>query len=274
MPSQDHRLVTVPSLTLYSYHMTVSQALRKVPEITLAFWVVKSFTTAVGESVSDFLVLKIDPYLAVAIGGLGLVIALGLQFSVRRYIPWTYWLAVVMVAIFGTMAADGVHIQLGIPYIVSTVFFAIVLAILFYVWYRTEKTLSIHSITTRRREVFYWTAVLATFAFGTALGDMTAFTLHLGYLVSILLFALVIGIIAFAHWRFRLNGVAAFWLAYILTRPFGASIAVWIAKSQTIGGLGIGDEIVSIVLALLIIVSVGYMTFSRKEARRENTIAS
>ena len=163
-----------------------------------------------------------------ALGGIGLVAALVLQFSVRRYVAWIYWLAVVMVAIFGTMAADILHIGLGVPYIVSTTFFVLTLATIFVVWYLTEKTLSIHSITTRRREMFYWATVMATFALGTAAGDMTAITLHLGYFSSGVMFAILFAITALAYWLVKLNGIIAFWLAYILTRPLGASFADWV----------------------------------------------
>src|ERR1700686_2291075 len=181
------------------------QAMRKVPEITIYFWIIKLLSTAMGESTSDYLVYHINPYVAVALGGIGLVAALLLQLLVRRYIPWIYWLAVIMVAIFGTMAADVVHIVLGIPYLVSTVCFTLVLATIFVVWYASEKTLSIHSINTLRRELFYWATVMATFALGTAAGDMTAATLRLGYFSSGVVFAILFAIPALAYWRFKLN---------------------------------------------------------------------
>jgi uncharacterized membrane-anchored protein len=155
------------------------RAMRKVPEVTIYFWIIKLLTTAMGESTSDFLVFHINPYIAVALGGLGLLVSLVLQFSVRRYVAWIYWLAVVMVAIFGTMAADVLHVVLGIKYLDSTIFFAAVLAIIFIVWYLSEKTLSIHSINTPRRELFYWATVMATFALGTRIPNwyMTALPL-------------------------------------------------------------------------------------------------
>jgi uncharacterized membrane-anchored protein len=249
--------------------MHLPNALRKVPEITLVFWIVKLLTTAMGESTTDFLILQINPYIAVGLGGVGLAIALALQFSVRQYIPWIYWLAVTMVAVFGTMAADAVHIQLGVPYLASTIFFLVVLAVVFATWYKVEHTLSIHSITSRRREVFYWSAVMATFALGTAAGDMTAFTLHLGFLSSVLLFAATIALVSLAYWLFRLDEIIAFWFAYILTRPLGASVADWIGKSHSISGLGFGDGNISMLLAAFIIIFVGYMTFDRREAKRE-----
>lgn len=250
-------------------HSWARHLLRKVPEITIFFWVVKLLTTAMGESTSDFLVFKINPYVAVTLGAAGFVIALLLQFSVRRYIPWVYWLTVAMVAIFGTMAADVLHIQLGVPYIVSTLLFALSLAIVFVAWQKSEKTLSIHSINTRRRELFYWATVMATFALGTAAGDMTAITLGLGYFSSGLLFGALIAIPLLGYWRFGMNEIFAFWFAYVLTRPLGASFADWMGKSHSVGGLGLGDGPVSFALAILIIGFVAYMTFNREESKLE-----
>ena len=247
------------------------RAMRKVPEITIYFWIIKLLTTALGESSSDYLVYHINPYIAVILGGVGLLVSLVLQLLVRRYVPWIYWLAVTMVAIFGTMAADVTHIVLGIPYLVSTVFFALVLATIFVVWYAIEKTLSIHSINTPRRELFYWAVVLATFALGTAAGDMTAATLGLGYFASGVLFAVLFAIPALAYLLFGLNEIVAFWFAYIMTRPLGASFADWFAKPY-LGGLGLGDEKVSLVLTILIIVFVGYVTVTRKDMPHENEL--
>jgi uncharacterized membrane-anchored protein len=243
--------------------------LRKVPEITVYFWIIKLLTTAMGEVTSDFFVYKYNPYVVVSLGGIGLAAALVLQLLVPRYVPWIYWLAVVMVAIFGTMAADVVHIELGIPYLVSTVFFAVALAVIFATWYTSEKTLSIHSIDTRRRELFYWATVLATFALGTATGDMTAITLGLGYFSSGVLFAVVFAIPGLAYWRLGLNGIFAFWLAYVLTRPLGASFADWVGKSRAAGGRGLGTGWVSLALTLVIACFVGYLTVTRKDVSVE-----
>jgi uncharacterized membrane-anchored protein len=211
--------------------------LRKVPEITAYFWILKVLTTAMGEATSDFSVREIDPYLAVGLGAVAFAAALALQLSVRQYIAWVYWLAVVMVAVFGTMVADALHIQLGVPYAVSTIGFAIALTVIFITWYVTERTLSIHHITTLRRELFYWATVGATFAMGTAVGDLTAYTLHLGFLASGFLFTVVIAVPAVAHRFASLNAVGAFWFAYIITRPLGASFAHWMGVPQ----LGQGD---------------------------------
>jgi uncharacterized membrane-anchored protein len=244
------------------------QLMRKVPEVTIYFWIIKLLSTAMGESTSDYLVYHIDRYVAVALGGIGLVVALVLQLAVRRYIPWIYWLAVVMVAISGTMAADVLHIVLGIPYLVSTIFFTLVLAAIFTVWYAIEKTLSIHSINTRRRELFYWATVMATFALGTAVGDLTAATLHLGYFTSGVLFAILFAIPALAYWLFRINAIFAFWFAYIMTRPFGASFADWFGK-PIFGGLGLGDEPVVLVLTILIIILVAYVSITHVDIKGE-----
>ena len=244
------------------------RTLRKVPEVTIYFWIVKLLTTAMGESTSDYLVYHINPYVAVVLGGIGLAVALIVQFLAPRYVPWIYWLAVTMVAIFGTMAADVVHIVLGVPYLASTAFFAVALAVIFTAWYATEGTLSIHSIHTPRRELFYWATVMATFALGTAAGDMTAATLGLGYFSSGILFAVLFAVPALARWRFGLNEILAFWFAYIMTRPFGASFADWFGK-PILGGLGLGDTRVSSVLTILIIALVAYLSVSRRDIRGE-----
>jgi uncharacterized membrane-anchored protein len=244
--------------------LTAPVVASKVPEITALFWVVKVLTTGMGETTSDFFVRTIDPVVAVAGGFVLFAVALVLQFAVRRYIPVVYWLAVVMVSVFGTMAADVTHIVLGVPYAVSTVAFAVALVVVFLLWHRVEGTLSIHSITSRRRELFYWAAVLVTFALGTATGDLTATTFHLGYLASGVLFAVVIAV-PFVAWRwFGLNAVAAFWFAYIVTRPLGASFADWMGVSHARGGLDWGTGPVSLVLAAIIAALVAVMAVQHR----------
>jgi uncharacterized membrane-anchored protein len=247
------------------------RAMRKVPEVTVYFWIIKLLTTAMGEVTSDYLVNQIDPIIAVALGGVGLAVALILQFSVRRYVPWIYWLAVVMVAIFGTMVADVLHVGLGIPYTVSTISFALALIVIFAAWYASEKTLSIHSIYTRRRELFYWATVMTTFALGTAAGDLTAIKMGLGFSSSGVLFAILIALPALAYWLFGLNEIIAFWLTYILTRPLGASFADWMGKPRNAGGLGLGTGWVSLSLTIIIIAFVGYLTVTHKDKRSEQT---
>jgi uncharacterized membrane-anchored protein len=236
----------------------------KVPEITALFWVIKILTTGMGEATSDFLA-KGNLVVAGAAGFAGFAVALWLQFRVRRYVAVVYWLAVAMVAVFGTMAADGLHVGLGIPYIVTTIFYAGVLALVFFLWHRSEGTLSIHSITTRRRETYYWLTVLATFALGTATGDLTATTLHLGFLPSGLLFTALILVPAVAWWRFRLNAIAAFWWAYVLTRPLGASFADWLSKPRAITGVDLGDGHVAAVSAVIIALLVAYVAIARND---------
>lgn len=245
---------------------------KKLPEVTLLFWIIKLLTTGMGETTSDYLAHQMNPIFAVVLGGSGFLGALLLQFSVRRYIPWVYWLAITMVAVFGTMIADVIHVGLGVPYLVSTAGFAVVLSLVFGVWHVSEKTLSIHQIQTRRRELFYWATVIATFALGTAAGDMTASTLGLGYFTSGLLFAGLFAFPAIVYWRSGCNAVGAFWLAYIMTRPLGASFADWIAKPQAFGGMGLGTGWISLVLAIVIAGCVAYLMRDRKQAEAGRAI--
>lgn len=235
----------------------------KVPAVTALFWVTKLLTTAMGETTSDFLVKHMDPVIAVIGAFVVFAAAIVLQFAVRRYIPWVYWFAVLMVAVFGTMCADVLHIQFGVPYLVSSIGFAVVLAVVFVVWYATQRTLSVHRIDTRAREFFYWCAVLSTFALGTAVGDLTAVTFGLGYLASGIVFGILFALPGLAYrWRL-LGGTAAFWTAYVLTRPFGASISDWLAVSHARGGLNLGTGPVSLVLFAAIAVCVIVMTVTR-----------
>jgi uncharacterized membrane-anchored protein len=238
-------------------------AASKVPLITAYFWIIKLLTTAMGEATSDYMVNTINRELAVGLGFLGFAAAMVLQFRAKRYIAWIYWLAVTMVAVFGTMAADTLHIRFGVPYKYSTALFAVVLAVIFIAWYRTEGTLSIHSIRTPRREVFYWATVLATFALGTATGDWTARTLSLGYLASGVLFSVVFAVTAVAYWRFRVYPILAFWIAYVLTRPVGASYADYVAFPRSVGGLNVGHGPVALVLTVIIACLVAYLGVTR-----------
>lgn len=244
-----------------------SRGLLRVPEITVYFWVAKGLSTAIGESTSDYLVHAMPPVLAVLLGFVGFLVALALQFSMRRYVAWTYWFAVVMVGVFGTMAADVLHVGFEVPYFASSLFYAIGLLAVFVVWEKTEKTLSIHSIDTPRRELFYWATVVATFALGTAVGDVTAITLHLGYFLSGVLFAAVIALLGLSYWRFRWNSIAAFWSAYVLTRPLGASFADWLGKPSASGGLGLGAAQVGLGLTILIAALVAYLATTRKDVQ-------
>jgi uncharacterized membrane-anchored protein len=237
----------------------------KVPEIGLLFWVIKVLTTGMGEATSDYLGNS-QVILAGVIGVGGFVLALWLQFRAPRYQAFTYWFAVMMVAVFGTMVADGLHVALNLPYAFTTAFYAVAVGVIFYRWHRSEGTLDIHSITTRRRETYYWVTVLATFALGTAAGDLTANSMHLGYFASGLLFAAVIAVPALAWWRFNLNPVLAFWFAYVLTRPLGASFADWLGKpNKTGGGLDWGDGVVSGLALIAILALVTYTAIARRD---------
>ncbi|MFF2051109.1 hypothetical protein ACFVU2_05850 [Leifsonia sp. NPDC058194] len=238
----------------------------KVPEVTALFWVTKLLTTAMGETASDFLVKTFDPYLVVGLTSLVFAGALVLQLTVRRYIPWIYWLAVSMVAVFGTMVADVLHVQLGVPYLVSTAGFAIALAVVFVLWWRTQRTLSVHRIDTRARELFYWCAVLATFALGTAVGDLTAVTFGLGFLAAGILFGVLFAIPGVAYRWWGMGATAAFWSSYVLTRPFGASFADWFSRSPALGGLGLGTGPVSLVLFAAILVCVAVLSARPRES--------
>ena len=239
----------------------------KVPEITALFWVVKILTTGMGEATSDFLANG-NPAVA-GVVGLGLFcFALWLQFRVRRYYAAVYWLAAVSVAVFGTMAADGLHVALGVPYAGTVSLYAAFLIVVLVAWYRSEGTLSIHSITTRRREVFYWCTVLATFALGTALGDFAATTLNLGFLGSGLVFVALIAVPLIAWWKFGMNAILAFWFAYVVTRPLGASFADYLGKPKSIGGVGFGDGTVAAAASVVIILLVAYAMISRSDVQR------
>ncbi|MFE9448166.1 hypothetical protein [Streptomyces sp. NPDC006739] len=242
----------------------VANAANKVPEVTVYFWIIKVLTTGMGETASDFLAHLLGPIPAVGLGGVGLVAALALQFAVRRYVAWIYWTAIVMVSVFGTMAADVLHVGLGVPYTLSTPLFLVALAAVFALWYASERTLSIHSIRTRRRETFYWAAVLATFALGTAAGDLTA-TIGLGYLGSAVLFAVAICVPALTHRFGILGAVPAFWIAYVITRPLGASIADWMALPARRGGLDWGLGPVTLSWTVAILGFVAYLAVSRRD---------
>jgi uncharacterized membrane-anchored protein len=241
----------------------------KVPEVTVLFWTTKILTTGMGETTSDF--LSKSPAVGGALGLMGFTGFLWLQLRSPRYSPWIYWAAIVMVSIFGTMAADIVHV-VGIPYAVSTVVFILALAGILTAWYRSEGTLSIHSIRTPRRERFYWATVLATFALGTAAGDLTATSFRLGYFSSGVLFAALIAVPALARLA-GLNAVAAFWWAYVLTRPLGASFADWMGVSKDRGGLGWGTGPVSLVLAVLIAALVACLSVQHRRHERSAVAA-
>jgi uncharacterized membrane-anchored protein len=239
----------------------------KVPEITFLFWVVKILTTAGGEATSDYLALG-SKVTGAAIETLFLVVALVWQFRTRRYVAAAYWFLAYAIATFGTGVSDTMHLAIGIPYAGTTAFWAVVLALIFWLWYRSEGTLSIHSITTRRRECYYWATVFATFALGTALGDFTANALGLGYLASGIMFGLIILIPAVAWSRFGLGPIAAFWFAYVVTRPLGASFADYFSKPPSISGAGFGDGRTAVIAAIVTAVLVVYLAVTRHDIQQ------
>jgi uncharacterized membrane-anchored protein len=239
----------------------------KVPEIIFVFWVVKILTTAGGEVTSDYL----KTYGNFGGGGTEVamfVIGLALQFGTRRYRAFAYWFLAYAIATAGTGISDFLHLDVHIPYIGTTLLWAVILAAVFWTWQRSEGTLSIHSITTQRREAFYWATVFATFALGTALGDFTATSLNMGYLPSGIFFFVLILLPALAWWRFGLNSVAAFWTAYIITRPLGASFSDWISKPSNITGINFGNGSTAIVFAVATVILVTYLAIARPDIQK------
>jgi uncharacterized membrane-anchored protein len=239
----------------------------KVPEIIFLFWVVKILTTAGGEATSDYL----KTYGNFGGGGTEValfLIALVLQFATRRYRAFAYWFLAYAIAIAGTGFADFLHLDVHIAYAGTTTLWAVILAAVFWTWQRSEGTLSIHSVTTQRREAFYWATVFATFALGTALGDFTATSLGMGYLASGIFFFVLILIPALAWWRFGLNSIAAFWMAYVVTRPLGASFADYISKPHSMSGIGFGDGPTALVFTLAVLALVSYLAIARPDIQR------
>jgi uncharacterized membrane-anchored protein len=243
--------------------------LNKVPEVTLYFWVIKIMCTTVGETAADYLNENLGFGLTTTtyVTGALLLILLGAQFRLRRYVPPVYWAVVVIISVFGTLITDNMTDHYKVALTTSTIVFAIVLAAVFAAWYASERTLSIHTIYTTRREAFYWLAILFTFALGTAAGDLSAEKLNLGYAVSILIFGGLIALVTVAHYRFKLNAVLAFWLAYILTRPLGASIGDEMSQnSHKYGGLGLGTTGTSYIFLGCILALVSFLSITRRDA--------
>jgi uncharacterized membrane-anchored protein len=244
------------------------QMLNKVPEVTLYFWIIKILCTTVGETASDYLATNLNLGLTKTtfITGSLLIALLAVQFRLRKYVPGVYWTAVVLISVVGTQITDNLTDNFGVSLVTTTIVFSIVLAFVFAAWYASERTLSIHTIYTTRREAFYWLAVLFTFALGTAAGDLTAERLNVGYAWSAALFAAVIAAVAVAHYRFRLNAVLAFWIAYILTRPLGASLGDLLSQDRSVGGLGLGTTVTSVIFLVAILVVVAFLSITRKDA--------
>jgi uncharacterized membrane-anchored protein len=245
--------------------MTAKQMLNKVPQVTVYFWIIKVLCTTVGETAADYLNINLGFGLngTTYVTGALLAAILLVQFRLPKYVPSVYWLAVVVISVFGTLITDNLSDNHNVPLLTSTIVFSIVLAITFAVWYALERTLSIHTIITRRREAFYWLAVLFTFALGTAAGDLISEQAGLGYGVSVLLFAAAIGAVVIARVGFGINSVLAFWLAYILTRPLGASIGDLMSQPKADTGLGLGTTVTSYIFLGLILALVIYLTRSK-----------
>ncbi len=241
--------------------------LNKVPEITLYFWVIKILCTTVGETAADLL----NTHLGLGLGNttylmaVALIAVLVFQFKSRKYVPGLYWLAVVLISVVGTLFSDNLVDKLGVELQTTTIAFSIVLACVFAAWYWSERTLSVHTIVTTRREAFYWLAILFTFALGTSAGDLVAEKLELGYLSSVGIFAGAIAIVTIAHLRFKLNAILAFWIAYILTRPLGASIGDYLAQPVGESGLGLGTIVTSLIFLATILALVVYLTITKRD---------
>ncbi|MEC0369158.1 COG4705 family protein [Paenibacillus chibensis] len=239
--------------------------LNKVPQVTIFFWIIKIMATTVGETAADFLTFNLNWGLSTTSIVMAILLLAVLFFQIRsgKYVPSLYWLTVVLISVVGTLVTDNLVDHFGMPLSTATVLFSVALLATFTAWYANEKTLSIHAINTRKRELFYWLTILFTFALGTAAGDLMAEGLNLGYIVSAIIFAALIGAVTFAFYRFKLNGVFAFWFAYILTRPFGASVGDYLSQARDDGGLGLGTTVTSMVFLVIILVLVVYLTISK-----------
>src|SRR5579864_143184 len=253
----------------------VVRMLNKVPEVTLVFWIIKIMSTTVGETGADYLAVHVGLGTAItgALMSSLLIAALLLQLRSRRYVPWIYWLTVVLVSVVGTQITDALTDGLGVSLYVSTACFGVALAATFALWYRIERTLSIHTIVTRRRELFYWAAILFTFALGTAAGDLATEALGLGFQLGVVAFGVLIAFIA-VFYTLGVNPVLTFWLAYILTRPLGASLGDLLSQSRHYGGVGLGTIYTSLAFLTVIVALVAWVTFegerNESSARRSD----
>ncbi|MFJ7724792.1 hypothetical protein ACIQXV_01385 [Neobacillus sp. NPDC097160] len=249
------------------YQSKTRQMLNKVPEVTIFFWIIKILATTVGETAADFLNFNLKWGLTntTIVMAVLLLIALFFQFRLRKYVPSIYWLAVVMISVVGTLVTDNLVDNLGVSLVTTTIIFGVALVATFWAWYASEKTLSIHSIYTSKREAFYWLAILFTFALGTAAGDLIAEGLNMGYWKSALMFAILIGVVTFAYYRLKLNAVLSFWIAYILTRPLGASLGDFLSQPRKDGGLGLGTVGTSAIFLVTILCLVIYLTKTKRD---------
>ncbi len=252
------------------------EMLNKVPEVTLYFWVIKIMATTVGETFADYLNVNLGFGLnnTTYVMGALLLGTLGFQFKAKKYVPGVYWLAIVFISVVGTLITDNLTDNFGVPLTTSTAAFAVALAVTFAAWFASERTLSIHSIITSRREGFYWLTILFTFALGTAAGDLVAEKFAVGYLLSALIFGAIIAVIAVAHLRYGLNAVLAFWLAYILTRPLGASIGDFLSQAKADGGLAFGTTGTSMLFLATILALVSYLAVTKRDQTPPELVAA
>jgi uncharacterized membrane-anchored protein len=254
-------------MTTLTTRATARAMLTKVPEVTAYFWIIKVLATTVGETAADYL----NDTLGLGLGVTSLVMtgvfvaALLAQLSTRRYVPAPYWLTVVLISVVGTLLTDNLTDGLGVPLTITTPVFAVALAVVFAAWWSRERTLSIHSIDTPARERWYWLAILVTFALGTAAGDLIGEQFSLGYAVSLALFAAAIVLVAFLRWGARVDAVLCFWLAYILTRPLGASLGDLMSSDKTEGGLGLGTTATSVAFLAAILALVAFLTVTKRD---------
>lgn len=246
-------------------------AVNRVPEVTVEFWLIKLMAVTMGETAADYLAVNMGLGLSATSALMAgvLCVALFIQFSMRRYVPWAYWLSVVLISVVGTLVTDNLVDNFGVPLETSTILFTVLLSATFAVWYALEKTLSIHTIFTARREALYWLAILFTFALGTAAGDLVAERFDVGYLTTGLLFGAIIAVVAAAYYLLKLNAILAFWLAYIFTRPLGASFGDLLSQPREYGGLGLGTTYTSLLFLAAIILIVVWISIQRGRADDE-----
>ena len=250
--------------------------LNKVPEVTIFFWIIKIMATTIGETGADLLIFNMKyglPATSCIMCAL-LVAALLVQILTKKYIPWIYWTTVVLISIVGTLITDNLVDNLGVSLEITTILFSLALIATFITWYISQKTLSIHTIFTIKRELFYWAAILFTFALGTAAGDLAAESWRLGYATSGMIFASLIGVVVVSYYLFETNAVVAFWIAYILTRPLGASFGDYLSQPNTNGGLGLGTintsgAFLMTILGLVVYLSVSQKAIKIKEINRD-----
>lgn len=250
-------------------------SLNKVPLVTAFFWIIKIMATTVGETAADYLNfnLKLGLELTSAVMAVLLLVFLFLQFRAKKYIPWLYWINVLLISVAGTLITDNLVDNVGVTLPVTTTIFSVFLGLTFFFWFRSEGTLSIHTINNTKRELFYWLAILFTFALGTSAGDLVAEGFSLGYSVSMLIFGGLIATITFAYYKLGLGEILSFWIIYILTRPLGASFADLVAQSNADGGLGLGMENTSLVFIVIILILVGYLSLTKKDNQDKTDVA-